>query len=116
MPAAWATAGMISASGGGPLFGVDDTGCVRLTEMVVVPELPSRGAIRDFDAPAVPKMTSTAPVLVPTGRPAGSAMTSRAMPPAGTVPEEGLTFSHGTFVVVVNDVPAAAESVPPSPM
>src|SRR5258708_31985718 len=39
MPSAWATAGMISASGGGVLFGVGCAGETRLTEMVVVPEL-----------------------------------------------------------------------------
>ena len=109
MPAACATAGMISASGGGPLFGVDETGWVRLTETVVVDEpVPSRGEIRPFDELLVERLTSTAPVLVPTGNPFGSAVTVRVMPPAGTVPDAGVTVSHGTFVVAVNDVPSAA--------
>src|SRR5439155_19833145 len=117
MPAACATAGMIKASGGGPLFGVEETGATRLTEMVVVdPGVPSRGAMRLFDALLTPKLTSTAPVLVPIGNPFGSAVTSRVMPPAGTTPDDGLTLSHGTCVLAVNDVPSAADRPLAPPM
>ena len=68
--------------------------------------------MRPFDELLVAKLTSTAPVLVPTGKPFGSAVTLRVMPPAGTVPADGVTVSHGTFVVAVNEVPSAAAMTP----
>src|SRR5438067_10364906 len=115
MPAACATAGMISASGGGPLFAVDVTGAVRLTETVVVDVgVPSRGATCLPEALA-PNVTSTAPVLVPIGSPFGSAVTLRVMPAAGTMPDDGVTVSHGTFAVAVNGVPSAAAMLPALP-
>src|SRR5438105_2692109 len=95
MPSAWATAGMISASGGGAFFVVGETGCTRLTETVVVAGgvLPSAPMC---DEPLDdPKLTLTAPLLVPTGRPSVFAVTSRVVPPGATVPLEGETVSHG---------------------
>src|SRR5438270_5489965 len=66
MPSAWATAGVIRASGGGALFDVGETGCTRLTETVVVAGgVVPRGAIRDEPLDD-PKLTLTAPLLVPT--------------------------------------------------
>src|ERR1041385_908261 len=106
---------MISASGGGPLFAVDVTGAVRLTEtVVVVGGVPSRGATRLLLL-LVPNATSTAPVFVPMGSPFASAVTLRVMPPAGTVPDDGVTLSHGTFVVALNVVPSAAATLPFGP-
>src|SRR5437764_9240525 len=62
MPSAWATAGMISASGGGAFFDVGETGCTRLTETVVVAGgvVPS-GVLRDEPVDG-PKLTFTAPL------------------------------------------------------
>src|SRR5437870_4104332 len=112
-PAACATAGMISASGGGPLFAVGEMGCTRLTETVVVDDGGLSSAVMPpCAAPTAPKCTSTAPVFVPTGSPFASAVTLSAIPPGGTTPDDGLTVSQGTLVVAVNGVPASAAITP----
>ena len=53
-----------------------------------------------------------APVFVPMGSPFGSAVTLRVMPPAGTMPDDGVTVSHGTFGVATKLVPSAAAMAP----
>src|SRR4051794_5565847 len=97
MPSAWATAGMISASGGGPFLDVGETGCTRLTETVVVAGgLSPRGTMRECDAPVGDaNVTFTAPLLVPTGSPSVFAVTLRVVPSGATVPLDGETVSHG---------------------
>src|SRR5438094_5646809 len=102
-PSACATAGMMSASGGGPLFAFGATGCTRFTEIVVVDDgLVSSATRLPFALPdADPNVTLTAPLLVPTGRPSVFAVTFSVVPSAATVPLEGETVSHGWFVVAV---------------
>src|ERR1700686_5078801 len=107
MPSACATAGMMSASGGGAFFAVGATGCTRLIETVVVDGGFVSSATRPCWLAAAPKGTLTAPLLVPTGRPFGVAVTVSVVPSAGTVPLDGETVSHGWFVVAVKVSPAA---------
>src|SRR5436309_12885035 len=52
----------------------------------------------------------TPPREVPSGRPAVLAVTVSVSPPAGTVPEEGVTVSHGSVGVAVKLRPASAAS------
>src|SRR5579859_8121384 len=65
-PSACATAGMISASGGGVFFGVFATGATRLTERFDVPLLPPSNGFKRLCAEVPPNVTVTEPVLVPT--------------------------------------------------
>src|ERR1700736_5721530 len=108
MPSACATAGMMSASGGGPLLAVGATGCTRLTETVVDDEGLVSSGLR-LEAPdAEPNVTVTAPLLVPTGSPSVFAVTVSVVPSGGTVPLDGATLSHGWLVDAVNVSPAVA--------
>src|SRR5438132_319423 len=95
-PSACATAGIISASGGGVFFLVGDIGWVRLTEMfevdVVVP--PFDTTLPPTEEPPL-KVTVTPPVLVPTPRPTGVARTVSVIGPWVTIPVDGVRVSHG---------------------
>src|SRR3954466_14452706 len=95
MPSAWATAGMMRASGGGAFFATGATGWPRLTETVVFDAGLVSSALRLPLLDADPKVTLTAPLLVPTGSPSVFAVTVSVVPSAGPVPLEGETVSHG---------------------
>src|SRR5687768_8796263 len=94
-PAALATAGMISAFGGGLVpFGSCDTGCTRLTErgrvVVVTAAIPTR-AESTVDLVTV----IVAAVVVPDSSPAVWLMTSTVMPFGGRTPVCGLNVMNG---------------------
>src|SRR6185436_15370137 len=100
-PSAWATAGMIKASGGGVFFGVFATGATRLTETLELDDVgpPAFVPRRPLTEEPPLKATVTAPVFVPTPRPVVAAVTVIVMPLAGRVPVVGLTVSQGWSVV-----------------
>src|SRR5690349_7460091 len=101
MPLAWATAGMISASGGGADFGVGETGVTLLTVIVGV-----RNVVACALAPPRAEELSvicTEPRLVPRGRLLVLAVTVSVVPPAATTPDDGVTESHGSFTATTND-------------
>src|ERR1019366_5175164 len=95
MPSACATAGMMSASGGGPLLAIGETGCTRLTETVVFDGGVVPSATRLPAPDAAPNAILTAPLLVPTGKPSVFAVTFSVVPSAPTVPLDGETVRHG---------------------
>src|SRR5687767_668175 len=98
MPAVFATAGMIIASGGGVFFGAGVTGVTRFTLMVltlVVPWVvtpPRLAAANEIEI---------APVWPPMPRPDVFAVAVSTVPSAPTTPEAGVTVSHGTSGVAV---------------
>src|SRR5438067_8542516 len=101
MPSAWATAGMSNASGlGSGAFGMGETGVTRLmvmgTELDLLPN-----AI--LPAPLL-VVTVMVAVVEPIGRVVGSRrmLTGSGLPSMGSVPEEGVTTSHGASTVMVN--------------
>src|ERR1051325_8758939 len=103
MPPAWATAGMIRASGGGVFFEPGETGWTRLTLTVV--------ALDVACARAEPKRTEIEAVLVPTGRPAVLAVTVSVRVSEVVVPLDGSIEIHGSFAVAVKGWPACAGKV-----
>src|SRR5258707_12063098 len=109
MPSACATAGMISASGGGVLLGEGRVGVTRLTETVVVLVLVAWGVTRELLDSALVVM-ATPPTVVPIASWLVSTVMVRLMPPAGTIPEDGVTVMNDRFGVAVNDRPASDAS------
>ena len=78
-PGACATAGMTSALEGGSVVEPGVTGVTRLT-------------VTDFVAIVAPlETTFSVPVFAPGGRPVGFAVTVTVVPPAGIVPDDGVT-------------------------
>src|SRR5205823_4391529 len=100
MPPAWATAGMISASGGGVFFDPGETGCTRLTFTVVDDDVAFAPVLLDE-----PKRTEIAAVLVPTGRPSVFAVTVSTSVSEVVTPLAGVTVTHGSFAVAENGWP-----------
>src|ERR1043165_9998952 len=92
---------MMSASGGGVFFEPGEIGWTRLTLTVV-----------DVEVEFVPmrlgaaKSTEIAAVLVPTGRPDVFAVTVSVSVLLVVVPLDGVTLTHGSFVVAENGRPA----------
>src|SRR4051812_45136102 len=89
----FATAGMVSASGGGVFFGFVVTPGMLLMVIGtltggVVPSVPT------FPAAAV--VMTTLPLLAPGGRPAVCATARSVWPPGGTMPLAGVTMIQGT--------------------
>jgi hypothetical protein len=111
MPSACATAGMISASGGGVLLGITAIGATLLVATVIV-DVGAAACVDGCPAFALfePNVSVMPPRLVPMGRPFGSATTVSVVPPLGTVPCDGVTVSHGWFGVAVKLWPASAAS------
>src|ERR1051325_1766193 len=103
MPPAWATAGMIRASGGGVFFEPGETGWTRFTFTVV--------ALDVACARAEPKRTEIEAVLVPTGRAAVLAVTVSVRVSEVVVPLEGSMVIHGSFAVAVKGWPACVGNV-----
>src|SRR5262249_23529278 len=103
-PATLATAGMISASGGGVFLAADTYGATRLTETCVVVVFLSSAP----SAPPAELLRATLPVVVPGGRPGVCATTLRISPPAGTLPLDGATVSHGTVGAAMKLRPASS--------
>src|SRR3954453_17752987 len=90
MPPAWATAGMIRASGGGVFLEPGATGCTRLTLTVVEVEVEVDVALAPVGLGA-PRRTEMEAVLVPTGRPSVVAVTVRTMVLGAATPLAGMT-------------------------
>src|SRR5664279_3981849 len=99
-----ATAGMVSESGGGVLFGFVVTPGMLLT---VIGRLTGGGfpsVVRVPDAAAV--VMRTVPVLAPGGRPAVCVTACSVWPPGGTMPLDGVTVIQGAVGVAVKLSPA----------
>ena len=100
---AWTTVGMNSDCGIGefPAFGV--TLVTRVTETGIVVAVPlSRPCGPDFCAAWLKVINESVPVLLPAGRPFGSALMVRSIPSEPIVPAAGVTRSQGLSMVAVN--------------
>src|SRR5438093_4983202 len=86
---------MTSALEGGSVVEPGVTGVTRLT-------------VTDFVAIVAPlEATFNVPVFAPGGRPDGFAVTVTVVPPAGIVPDDGVTVRYGLSVVAVNGTSSA---------
>src|SRR5438132_2597158 len=90
---------MISESGGGVFFPVDETGVTRLTETGTFAGATPSDLSRPVDP--LPYVRRIVPVLVPRWRAAGSDVTVNVTPSGPSVPDVGLTVSHGLSVLAV---------------
>src|SRR5688500_12816241 len=117
-PSAWATTGMINASGGVESLGTGVMGVTILTEMGIVVAPPFNAVLLAPGLVAVAAGSS-----VPIGRAPVSVTTSVVTrPSAGDVPAEGARRTHGWAAVTTNGVPGVADTVicwtgvPPDPI
>src|SRR4051794_23234012 len=99
-PLVCATPGMISESGCGVLRGTGETGVTTLTEIGT--DVTAEPLLPIF--PELPYVTSTVPVFVPRFRVPGAAVTVSVAPAGPTMPEAGVTVSHGLSVLAVKGV------------
>src|SRR5438132_1996388 len=95
-PSTFPTVGIMSVLDNGVCLATGVTGVTRLIETGmltgVTPVTPTFGE---------PTETRTVPEIVPFGRFVGSAVTFRATPSGGYVPDEGATDSHGLSTVAL---------------